>query len=375
MPIARSALWSGSTYIAPPPPPEPAWRAAITSGQWGIAGSSLSASGVMHDFGGGAGVFPWSGGVLNTVGVYVGDTFIGGTFAVLFGGGHDDYGGNELYAFGPLEADAPAWYRLRDRTSPFPLNVSQDGSGNPVSRHSYNSLVYIGGGRNWLLSAGGLARHNDADGIAEVHVYRFGIANPNASQPWLTRATGPEGMFAAVYEEATDKVWGCPISNGRVAVYDVAADTWDEDIFKSPISMQTGGCSALDQARGLFAVMNTSTVQFYRTNNGTSNDYYTPSMTGTVPTGMGGLVWDPVIDKFVRWNGNGRELHYLSPPASNPYQGGNAWTWSSVTPGAGSTPDAQRADGTYGRFMRVGGALHGYLLLNGASGSVYFFKP
>ena len=136
----------------------PSWIGA--AGQWSALATPLSSSGVQHDFAGGQGVFAYSGGIVNSVGVYVGATFIAGPFLVIWGGGHGDYGGNEVYAFGPLTADAPQWYRLRDRTEPFPSDVAEDGAGNPVSRHTYSTIVHVADDtRNWLLSTGGVATY------------------------------------------------------------------------------------------------------------------------------------------------------------------------------------------------------------------------
>ena len=44
----------------------------------------------------------------------------------------------------------------------------------------------------------------------------------------------------------------------------------------------------------------------------------------------------PVIG-FVAWSGSGKTLYFLTPPA-NPYSGGDAWAWTSVTPAGGATP-------------------------------------
>src|SRR5215475_9419554 len=33
---------------------------------------------------------------------------------VVFGGGHTDYSGNEVYAFGPITGTSPKWTRLTD---------------------------------------------------------------------------------------------------------------------------------------------------------------------------------------------------------------------------------------------------------------------
>lgn len=61
---------------------------------------------------------------------------------ILFGGGHADYAGNELYAF---DVNKLAWERMTD---PFPNPKDDDSDenedGTPQSRHSYGGLAYLG---------------------------------------------------------------------------------------------------------------------------------------------------------------------------------------------------------------------------------------
>jgi len=64
----------------------------------------------------------WSGGVFDT----------DRDRLVVWGGGHSDYGGNEVYAFGPLSSDTPRWERLTDPSNPPANNVVRAGDGRPV---------------------------------------------------------------------------------------------------------------------------------------------------------------------------------------------------------------------------------------------------
>ena len=356
----------------------PAWYSSINVGEWGaLPNSVLSTSGVQQDFAGGAGVFAFSGGIVNTTGVYVGANFIAGSFLILWGGGHNDYGGNEVYAYGPLRADSPQWYRLRDRTATFPNNVEEDGSGNPVSRHTYNTIQHVPlDGRNWLLSTGGLARYTDAGGSQLTNVFDFQQSAPNTNQPWSKKANvGVGAADTAAYDSTTGLVWSHPGNLNSVQSYDVAADSYSFANFKSP-GWGVAGVSAIDTTRGIWAITWTTGLNFYRLNAGTANDYYIPTTTGTAPAGNRTVLYDPDADVFRVWNGGGRTLFTLTPPATNPYAGGNAWVWSSASAGAGATPDAQDANGTYGRFglVRLSNNVRGYILLNAAASSIYFYR-
>lgn len=372
-PSSDGKRWSA--WPAGDKPGTPTWAPAV--GEWGaISGSSLSSSGVMETSANLI-IDAWGGAIVNTKGVYDGATFVAGTFLCIFGGGHGDYNGNEVYAFGPLESNTPTWRKLRNPTSPAPQNVAEDGSGNPVSRHTYHGIVYIGSStRNWLVAIGTVERHIDSNSNQNTHRFNFGQVSPNSNQPWANLAAVPGNVTKlAVYDSSQDCVWFNPLG-GFVAKYDVATNSYTEANFKSPPWSNPAGACAVDTARGIWYTQCGDSRAFYRTNNGVDNDYYVPSVTGTDPgNGNFGLVYDPVDDRFVRWSGSGKQLHFLTPPGTNPYQGGNAWTWSSTTPGGGATPTSPNTNGTYGRFAYVSiNDLRGYILLNRAGDSIYFYR-
>jgi hypothetical protein len=77
---------------------------------------------------------------------------------LLFGGGHADYAGNEVYAFGTATS---AWTRLTE-PSPGPYDQDPLADGRPVSRHTYDGLAWLShAGR--MLAWGG-ARSMDGNG-------------------------------------------------------------------------------------------------------------------------------------------------------------------------------------------------------------------
>jgi len=361
----------------------PSWFSGIGLREWGtLPNSNFDSAGVIQTSpNGGTGVWNfWGGAILNTQGVYVGATFIAGSFLVMFGGGHTDYGGNELYAYGPIESSSPQCYRLRDRTSPFPQNVAEDGSGNPVSRHIYSGIAYIsGGGRNWMMCAGGLFRYTDSNVVPYFHYYDFNVASPNTNQPWARPSTqitaGHTAGNACVYDSAAGTLWFHPDAQNSLATYSVTGNTYQRVIHKSPPGINGDTASAFDPTRGIWAMWSsTNGICFFRTNN-VNNDYYVPSTSGTAPTSQtGSIVYDEALDCFIVWTG-GQTLYRLTPPATNPYQGGNAWVWSSETPSGGGTPSTKQGNGTFGRFSRVSSAeCQGYILSNDYDESIYFFR-
>lgn len=354
----------------------PSWYASISPGAWGtIAIGTLSASGKLQT--GGGGVFSaWGGAVLTTQGVYNGTTFVTGPAMVAWGGGHADYPGNEVYAIGGL-ASSPAYYRLRDKSVPDIDNTAANGGGDPVSRHTYQTLAYVGGSNNWMLAMGCLFRSTDAGTAADIRRFNFGQSDPNTNQPWAARTTLDFPCEISCWDSTTNRVWYHGYTENHVGYYDVAGDSYTSALFKNAIA-GTNAHSAIDESRGLwFAVWSGSTsVQGYRLNNGTANDYYTVTTAGTPPASgtNKSIIYDPVDDRFVVYSGNGREIFFLTPPKTSPYAGGNAWTWSSIVAG-GDTPGTSQTNGTFGRFAYVPSPIRGYLLWNSETQQPIFFRP
>jgi hypothetical protein len=371
----------------------PNWYTAINTGEWGVLSTStLTASGVgwSGTAPGGAGNYTrvltaWGGAIINTDGVYNGATWIPGEFMILWGGGHTDYSGNEVYAFGPLFSDSAAWYRLRDPTIPAVNNLAYDGSGLPSSRHTYDQVVYVSDGtRKWMLTAGAAAMATGGGNAAGTSAFDFSVSAPNTNNPWLTKADQSyNGGYTAVLDPATNVVWSSPSSvTSVVQTYDVTANTASAAFSKThTFTDAMSPSSALDTTRGIWATYSynsagpTTNLEAFRITS-TSNDWYSISLTGaSLPNATGTIIYDAINDRFVVWAGGGKTFYTITPPGTSPYQGGNAWTVASVTPGSGSTPSAAQTNGTYGRFRYlVHGNWRGYVLLNSDTGSVYYYK-
>lgn len=358
---------------------QPSYFSSAPNRQWGnVPNSTLSESGVMLPEASGI-IGAYSGGIMVTAGLYVGPTFIPGHFLVPYGGGHT-IATDEIYAFGPFESSSPSWHLVRGRTNPPVVNVNADSNGNPVSVHTYSSIVYTGPTRNELLRMGGLFRYSDISSPPETYRFNFNQPNPANTQPWSKGADLLGGSLdIAAYESTTGRVWGrAALQFDRVNVYDLATDTHQHsDQSKTSHAPYYRSATAIDTNRGLWFSIGGGQYDFYRTNNGVDNDWYVPTTTDTAPTAdNGACVWDSVGDAFIVWNDRGKTLFKLSPPASAPYAGGDPWTWSSFTPTGGVTPSDGHANGTFGRFniAYLGGTARIYVLMNSVDEPIFFFK-
>ena len=92
---------------------------------------------------GGNVIAPWSGGAFDTKRNQL----------IVWGGGHGDYAGNEIYAF---SLDTLQWTRLTEPSSIKDVKGCEPmmPDGQPTSRHTYNGLDYIES-EDKIIAAGG----------------------------------------------------------------------------------------------------------------------------------------------------------------------------------------------------------------------------
>lgn len=347
---------SGSIYGGKFGPP--AWANGVVSGQRvALPNSTLTSSGVgwSGTAPGGTGnyqtiITAWGGGILNTTGVYHGGAFIPGVFVVIFGGGHGDYAGNELYAYGPMHSDSPIWRRLTDPTLPAPTNVARDGNGKPVSRHTYDTLVYLPA-QNKMLCIGAPGYYSVGFAFNSGDIFDFNV-NPSSTNPWSSVDTGFPGFtgggtisLMSGYDTVSNKAWGIGQGNAtKLCSFDPATSTWSS-YYKDNPSGPGNNKAALASSKGLFVFMNGTTV-YAQDINSPNSVLYTPTVSGTAPaTGSNALDWDSVGGYFVCLTDSG-DMYKLTPGA-NPAT--DTWTWTNTTTN-GVTMPSPSTNGVYGRF-------------------------
>lgn len=357
---AGSTLYAGQA--------KPQWYESAPSGSWvELPNSIMSASGVGYPGGRDIAGFPtnsdyralilaWSGGVLNTVGVKHEGAFIPGTFMVLFGGGHGDYAGNELYAYGPLQAN-PVWRRLNDPTIPPPNNVSRDGSGNPVSRHSYDSLVFLPT-VNKMICFGSPASFQLANDRGGCDLFDF--ATNTWSQQDAGYQTGDQsggGMTNGFtgYDSATGKAWALGNGNStKIVSYHADTGSWTGRTWFDNPDAGSDQKAALSPSLNLLVHVNTAGVVSAFRLSDTSLPKYNPVVQGAHPTetkGRVALEWHEGYGAFVACDSDGA-LFRLTPGA-NPLPGGDPWVWTRHVMSGAAIPAATGSPGVFGRWRRV----------------------
>src|ERR1044071_5149593 len=138
---------------------------------------------------------------------------------VVWGGGHTDYDGNEVYAFGPLTSDTPRWVRLTEPSTPPARNVPRGADGRPVSRHTYNLLTYLPAPVNKMMSCAIGSQHDNGNAAPGVDFYNFTI-DGRAGQPWSPGPTAPFNGFPGgfcIFNPLTQSTWYQATEIGRAS--------------------------------------------------------------------------------------------------------------------------------------------------------------
>lgn len=366
------------------------WTNAATSEWIAMTGGAADTMSVVDPCP--AGTCSYSG-VQKQAGAVAGD-WVGGvasqdSLLIVAQGGHEAYGGNEVYEFVFSEA-TPRWYRRTDPSTNAPYGVAYYPDGKPTARHGYNHDCFIPAGTTngnrwyapWIQNGWNSDGNSFADGSSwrrDTYTY-----DPQGTFPNFPGERGYEGSVA--YDSVMHKVWAweSPINTAQWRLFslDVTTKAWTNHGSK----FSSGGFDTSDQTafidpvRRLMVVCSGSTLWIADLAfPGDPGRVYTVSgLSGNAP----GWKREPVSGKWVHWAG-GKTLRVITPPSN--YRTGDGSTLNplnasavysvgqTITPAGGATPTAPDVTGTYGRFNYIANP-RGFAVVNSVSQPVYFFK-
>ncbi|MHC4730491.1 MAG: kelch repeat-containing protein, partial [Planctomycetota bacterium] len=276
----------------------------------------------------------WSGGALDTKRDRL----------IVWGGGHTDYSGNEIYVF---DLATLKWSRITD-PSPFPPGEStnpndevQHPDGSPISRHTDNYIAYIPDPVARFFVGGGSGLWQSGQ-FEDDNTYLFDFD----TLQWETKSRCPVAFGGAFCAVAADgRVWQHgAVSVQGLAVYDATTDKWTSHSDEGWFSF--GYTCDVDTARNrLLAVGKARTVAWDLDN--PNQDMTTLQTTGDVEaedlakdSAAPGLVYHPGSDRLIAWHG-GASVYALDLDT-------NVWTKIDTT--GSVSPGAAAGTGTFGRF-------------------------
>ena len=292
----------------------------------------------------------WSGGAFDT----------NRNRLLVWGGGHGDYWGNEIYAF---NVDTLTWQRLNDPYGPaknmadgthaawFPDNT-------PGSRHTYDGIEYIPGLDIFWGVGGSLWK----SGSGTQQTIMLKMSTLEWSEKTRAPIVGTIGV-ASGYDPVTKKIYVHDL--GKLLTYDPFADVWNT---LSQVAGDNGLVGEVDPVHRKFVIVGKGSAYVYDLSastitrsplGATGNN----AMEQTVP----GLAFDPVSEKIVAWDG-GVYVYTLDLSVSPP-------EWTRISPASDNivTPTSGSHWGTYGRWRYVP-SKGVFIGVNRTSENVYFYK-
>lgn len=288
---------------------------------------------------------------------------------IVWGGGHNDYYGNELYTY---EVANERWVRLTDPTSNYATCSDNNGDGTPNSRHTYNGLAYIAHADRFFGIGGALACPNGGCGANKTWTYDFAGSRWHNMSPSGTIPGTCCGDVCA-YDPATGKVyfgdsgaWACGSSKYGLYTYDFDNNRWT----KLTSDMFIGGM-AIDTKRHILLSMGRTSGYSDVYVTGFDLNLATPVRQTWTTTGADAFVtssvtsveYDPVADKYVAWRGGA--VYVLDPDTK---------AWTSNNPGGGPPSNVYGVtNGVYGRFRYVP-SVNAFIAVVGININVYFYK-
>jgi hypothetical protein len=269
---------------------------------------------------------------------------------ILWGGGHADYYGNELYAFDIAKL---AWGRLTD---PFPepvLDQEINADGTPNSRHTYNGLAYLAHADRFFGQGGSLA----GSGFAPCGLtWTFDLEKKR----WENRqpaGKSPGGGFgqSCAYDPASQRLY---FGNERgLSAYDHAENEW-QLLNDAPFYYQT---MAVDPKRGQLLAVGDGALHAYDLKSGDfrRRELKTSGGDAFIKRGNPGFDYDPAADQMVGWSDGTLAVLDLAT---------NIWKLSEEAAGP-----KKSVNGTYGRWRFVP-AVNAFILVTAWDENVWFYK-
>ena len=281
---------------------------------------------------------------------------------ILWGGGHGDYGGNEIYGF---DVNTLKWIMLtKPSTNIADGEVYPDGR--PSSRHTYGGLLYLANVDKLWASNGSVWENGGCS--TGTWMYDFSASPPESGWARQTDYPGDAKCGAvSAYDPATGLVW----FNGKAGL-----QTFNPANMSSPWVQRNQEGSVPLYMSGAIDVKRQKLVMI----GGGYAFIHDISQSGTVArqnlAALGateiesanapGLAYDPVSDRIVAWNG-GASIYTLNM---------DTLVWERRAPASSNTvtpPQVTAAGGTFGRFQYMP-FYNAFIAVNATSENVYIYR-
>jgi len=374
--------------------------------------TSLQGSGACPPNGFGGDPYPFADNCANVIRTWNGaiaDTT--GNRLIIWGGGHDNYFGNEIYSLNLL-ADPITLTRLKDPT--VPTNYANDANcvdaippaapNAPNSREDYEGLAFIPSANRMMILDGSLAC---IAGDGSANTWTISLNNLSNSSSWVHEnptITGPipngdgnepYGNVAA-YDPNSGLVFVADSSS--IYTYNYATNTYNRITADKGFTTGIYLDGAIDPTRKLFVLVGACGSGSCASGNGvfvadisdptttTQQDWTSATMAnptcaefldgGVNPINSAnpGLTFDSVAGDFVGWPNQGNSVYILTPDPANQRLTCTKDTFANGPPNSADANDTPNTSyGTFGRFQYFP-AIDAFVLINDWNIPAYILK-
>ena len=283
---------------------------------------------------------------------------------IVWGGGHSDYAGNEIYAF---SVDTLSWNRITNHSTNVADDVDPYPDGRPNPRHTYGTEVYIPTiDRFWV--AGGSGWRTGSCANPHAWMYNFNASPPESG--WEDQGSGHADCGGlAAYDPGQDKVLLLAKVNGTTRLYEFdpkKSSSRFSTLNGSPAERRAYQTGVVDPVRRKLVVVGAGVVWTFDIDRSGApqTTLKTSGATEIESASAPGLAYDSVSDRVVAWDG-GQNVYTLNM---------DSLVWEKRTPTNSANPGGITASGgTWGRFAYVP-SKNVFILVNGNERNVFFYK-
>lgn len=221
---------------------------------------------------------------------------------IIWGGGHNDYYGNEVYAINLT--GTPSAERLTSPTAGGCSLYSCDGGLTPNSRHTYDQIEYIPGIDKMFVFGGASA--GNGYGLGDTWLFNFATKTWEYKTPTLAGGVTPPalgGGGTTGYDPNTGKVFLYNLS--RIWSYTPSTNTY--------VNLGSGGpfvgywaTGVIDPVRKRFYQIGGGDMKYSDISGNGSYDAVTQPTTGCatlINQGYPGVIFNPTTDRIEAWTG------------------------------------------------------------------------
>ena len=257
---------------------------------------------------------------------------------LIWGGGHSDYLGNELYS---LDLSSMQMGRLNEAAEPATTGCQEEIGAPPApnSRHTYGGLSYVAHRDQMFVFGGALA----PSGCASHAIWALNLEGLRWERKDPVKGSTFQRMSDipnSDYDPVTKKVYFSNTYSGEFGAYDAETNTVAVLRARHSDGFPNGISSVVDPTRRLFLSVGNGFAGGYRLTDGAPFDW-SMRMHGCGPVRDAlypGMAYDPDLKRVVLWAGGGT-VYLLDPDTKS---------CAAVTYPGG--PGTQQPNGTHGRF-------------------------